>query len=135
MMLRNDYERGLFNGDQGLILSIRDAGQRARPMAVFQRKDGFVAFEPASLGADITHSFAMTVHKSQGSEYDHAALILPERESPLVTRELLYTAMTRSRRSVVILSRRERLMEGIQRRVQRFSRVGTRRGRSSIGRE
>ncbi len=46
------------------------------------------------------------VHKSQGSEYDYAALILPERELPLVTRELLYTAMTRSRRAVVILPRR-----------------------------
>ena len=61
----------------------------------------------------------MSVHKSQGSEFDHVALVLPEPDHPLLTRELLYTAMTRARKSVTILGSRDALARGISRSVER----------------
>ncbi len=63
----------------------------------------------------------MSVHKSQGSEFDAVLVVLPERSSPLLTREMLYTAITRARRRVVIWGARERLVECVERRVERRS--------------
>ncbi|MDH5491830.1 MAG: ATP-binding domain-containing protein, partial [Myxococcales bacterium] len=64
-------------------------------------------------------AFAMTVHKSQGSEVDEVALLLPEHASPVLTRELLYTAVTRARRAVTIYGSEEILRLAIGRRVER----------------
>ena len=129
MMLRNDYERGLFNGDQGLILRVTTEAHRARPMVVFPAKASFAAYSADTLGPDITLSFALTVHKSQGSEFDDVGVILPGKKIPILTREILYTATTRSRRSVVILGSQELLLHavgvplrrytGIERKIQR----------------
>lgn len=121
MMLRNDYERGLFNGDQGLVLNVATSSKGARAMAVFPRKEGFAVFELEPLAPDVMLSFAMTVHKSQGSEFDHVGLILPDKDLPLLAREILYTAATRSRRSVVMLGSRKLLAAAIARQVQRAS--------------
>jgi exodeoxyribonuclease V alpha subunit len=121
MMLRNDYERGLFNGDQGLILNVATSTKPARPMAVFPRKEGYATSELNTLAPDITVSFALTVHKSQGSEFDYVSLILPDKDLPLLTREILYTATTRSRRSVVILGSRKLLGAAVERQIRRSS--------------
>jgi exodeoxyribonuclease V alpha subunit len=118
MMQINDYHRGIFNGDQGLVLNVSE-GNQLQPMAVFPRSDGFAAFHIDSLRPVLLHSYAMTVHKAQGSEFDRVALILPDRELPINTREILYTALTRSRASVIIVGSREILENGITRKVFR----------------
>ncbi len=112
MIRRNDYRRELFNGEQGLML---DAG------ATFAQRGGFVAFDLRALGADLETSYAITVHKSQGSEYDHVALVLPEASHPLLNRELLYTALTRARTSVTILGSRGAILAAVARSVERSS--------------
>lgn len=92
MISENDYGLGLFNGDIGFALQ-DEAGLRV----LFPADDGgWRAFAPARLPAHET-VFAMTVHKSQGSEYDEVWLQLPEQAGPLLNRALLYTAITRAR--------------------------------------
>ncbi|TVP85056.1 MAG: exodeoxyribonuclease V subunit alpha, partial [Thioalkalivibrio sp.] len=69
--------------------------------------------------------YAMTVHKAQGSEFDHTALLLPDREAPVLTRELLYTAITRARRWFTLIEPASGILEqAIQRRVIRGSGLG-----------
>jgi exodeoxyribonuclease V alpha subunit len=133
LVLENDYERGLFNGDQGIILWVRaeGAGERAYPMAVFRGRGGFAAFPLGALRPKLGLAYATTVHKSQGAEFDFVALLLPERDLPLCTRELLYTAVTRARRSVVLVGSREILASGARRRLLRFSGVGEKIARMS----
>jgi exodeoxyribonuclease V alpha subunit len=123
LVQRNDYERGLYNGDQGLIVLV-DLGEATgpRPMAVFARGGGYAPFPLDTVG-DLTPAFAMTVHKAQGSEFDHVALVLPDEDLPLVTRELVYTAITRARRSVVLVGESQLLVRAVGRTVERFSGV------------
>ncbi|MEW6219976.1 MAG: exodeoxyribonuclease V subunit alpha [Thermodesulfobacteriota bacterium] len=98
MILANDYRLGLHNGDLGVAALDRD-GELA---VFFPRPEGGVrALAPARLPA-LETAFASTVHKAQGLELDEVALLLPERPTPVVTRELLYTAVTRARRSFVL---------------------------------
>jgi exodeoxyribonuclease V alpha subunit len=120
MMQVNDYNRMLFNGDQGLILKVTERG-RTHPMAVFRQSQGFVAFHLESLRPVLVHSYAMTVHKAQGSEFDQVALVLPDSDLPINTREILYTALTRSRASVVIVGSRGVFESGIAKIVSRDS--------------
>jgi exodeoxyribonuclease V alpha subunit len=123
---RNDYERRLFNGDQGLVVRM-DSGDAVgmRPTAVFPRRGRFVAFPVDSL-TDLVPAFAMTVHKAQGSEFDHVALVLPEADMSLLTRELLYTAMTRARRSVALVGETNLLARAVSRAIERHSGVAER---------
>jgi exodeoxyribonuclease V alpha subunit len=65
--------------------------------------------------------FAMTVHKSQGSEFDKILLVLPDRDNPVLTRELIYTALTRAKNKVTILGREHILEKALRRKVKRFS--------------
>ncbi|HEY0715450.1 MAG TPA: helicase C-terminal domain-containing protein, partial [Polyangia bacterium] len=74
----------------------------SRAAAVFKIAGAWTPFPLDSLRDSLGLAFALTVHKAQGSEYDEVALVLPETPSPLLTRDLLYTALTRSRRGVVI---------------------------------
>ena len=120
MMQVNDYQRMIFNGDQGYILNVSE-GDKMYLMAVFPRSQGFAAFHVESLWPDIQLSYAMTVHKAQGSEFERVALILPDRDLPITTLEILYTALTRSRASVVIVGSREILKSGIGKAVSRDS--------------
>lgn len=121
MVLRNDYERELFNGDQGIRLWVRRGDGPQIPMAVFSRGDNFVAFRFEALRDAIELGYAMTVHKAQGSEFDSIAIVLPENPLPILTRELIYTAVSRSRHSVVFLGDQARLYEAIANRIERFS--------------
>jgi exodeoxyribonuclease V alpha subunit len=126
---RNDYERKLFNGDQGIAVRVDVGdGQGARLTAIFPRDAGFAAF-PVDTLPDLVPAFAMTVHKAQGSELDHVALVLPETDMPLLTRELVYTAMTRARRSVLVTGSLDLLARAVSRGVERFSGVAERLGR------
>jgi exodeoxyribonuclease V alpha subunit len=90
-------------------------------MAVFRRSQGFAAFHLDPLKPVLLHSYTMTVHKAQGSEFDQVALVLPERDLPINTREILYTALTRSRRGVVIIGERPIFEAGINSVVVRDS--------------
>jgi exodeoxyribonuclease V alpha subunit len=102
MVTRNDYNLGLMNGDIGLCLptarGLRVAFVQAAPDGGLQAR--WVL--PSRLDA-VETVFAMTVHKSQGSEFDHVALVLPERIAPVLTRELLYTGITRARKQLTLV--------------------------------
>jgi exodeoxyribonuclease V alpha subunit len=118
LVTRNDYTLSLFNGDVGLV--IRDPDDRERLAAIFAAPGGKVRrLSPARLPTHET-AFAMTVHKSQGSEVDELVLVLPEASS-LVTRELLYTAVTRARRRVVVQASRDAVVRGIETETRRAS--------------
>lgn len=125
----NDYERGIFNGDQGLVLLTAAPGESARPSAVFRRDAGFVAFPLESVRASIELGYATTVHKAQGSEHERVALLLPETDSPrLLTREIVYTAITRARRGVLIAGSPELLARAAQRKIERETGIADRLG-------
>jgi exodeoxyribonuclease V alpha subunit len=102
MVLRNDPDLALFNGDIGVALPI---GNNRDSFAVwFARSDGSLrSVAPARLPEHDT-AFALTVHKSQGSEFDRVAVVLPAEPHPLLTRELVYTAVTRARSSVAVVA-------------------------------
>jgi exodeoxyribonuclease V alpha subunit len=121
IVLRNDYERGLFNGDNGLRLWVRRGAGEQIPMAIFPRGDNFVAFRFDTLREFVELGYAMTVHKAQGSEFDSIAIVLPEKPVAVLTRELIYTAVSRSRTSVVIIGDESTLNLAIASRVERFS--------------
>ncbi len=116
---QNDYNLGLFNGDSGIILPDPQGGGELR--AFFLSADGRLRrFLPSRLPQHET-AFAMTVHKSQGSEFSEILLLLPESDSPLLTRELLYTALTRARDQVEVWATELVLRAAITRRVTRVS--------------
>jgi exodeoxyribonuclease V alpha subunit len=125
LVRRNDYERGLFNGDQGLVLRVSDGGA-ARAMAVFPVAGGYEAFPLDAMRGDLDLAWAMTVHRSQGSEFDRVLVLLPDEDGPLVTRELIYTAATRARESVVFVGPRALLAVAAGRPIARDSGIGPR---------
>ena len=99
-----------FRGDQGLILKVAfDDGSMYRQAAVFPKGAGWAAFPLEPLKQRLEHAYAMTVHKSQGSEYARIAIVLPPSNHKALTRELLYTGLTRAKQSVVLLAERERI--------------------------
>jgi exodeoxyribonuclease V alpha subunit len=113
----NDYARGLYNGDCGLVAA---SGGELR--AVFSGQDGaWRSFPLAALRPRLELAYALTVHQSQGSEYDHVALVLPEADMPLATRELVYTALTRARRSIALFGSAEVLRAAVARSAERYS--------------
>ncbi|MGB9380727.1 ATP-binding domain-containing protein, partial [Candidatus Binatus sp.] len=83
--------------------------------------DNFVAFRFETLREFVELGYAMTVHKAQGSEFDSIAIILPEKPIAVLTRELIYTAVSRSGTSVVIVGNQATLNQAIATRVERFS--------------
>jgi exodeoxyribonuclease V alpha subunit len=125
LMGRNDYDRGLFNGDGGLVLSV--AGERgAAPMVVFPVGAGYEAFPLDPLRADLELAYAMTVHRSQGSEFDHVGVLLPDEDAALLTREIVYTAATRSRKAVTFVGDPALLLLAAGRPAVRHSGLGAR---------
>ncbi|MEP6955614.1 MAG: exodeoxyribonuclease V subunit alpha [Chthoniobacterales bacterium] len=119
IITRNDYNLPLFNGDSGIILPDPEADGALR--AFFVSAEGKLRrFLPSRLPQHET-AFAMTVHKSQGSEFDRLLLILPAADSPLLTRELLYTAITRARVAVELWCNAEIFRGAVQRRTVRTS--------------
>ena len=119
MVLRNDPLLKLFNGDIGIALPAAggvdggDAGSANELMVWFpDAGGGFRAVAPVRLPAHQT-AYAMTVHKAQGSEFNDVLVLLPGQRSRVVTRELLYTAVTRARQSVAIASSAEALRAAI----------------------
>jgi exodeoxyribonuclease V alpha subunit len=131
MMIENDYDRGLMNGDQGVVLlvdKVDKQGSDGAPTAMFAfpHQSTLALFPAATLRGAVAVSYATTVHKAQGSELDEAALILPDSDLPLLSRELLYTAVTRARRSMVVVGRRALLEQAAGRPLERSSGLGPR---------
>lgn len=114
MITRNDYNLDLYNGDIGVAVATVD-GLRA----VFER--GEVRTFPLSHLPEHQTVHAMTIHKSQGSQFDQVVVVLPDEESRLLTRELLYTAVTRARRRVWVVSPENVVRRAVSRSVQRAS--------------
>jgi exodeoxyribonuclease V alpha subunit len=127
MITRNDYDRGLYNGDQGLVLSVVTRnGNHPTRAAVFARGGRLVPFPLPALHGALSVAYASTVHKAQGSELDHAALLLPDADLPLLSRELVYTAVTRVRRSITVVGRRALLEQAVARPLERASGLAAR---------
>jgi exodeoxyribonuclease V alpha subunit len=119
MVLRNDPLLKLFNGDIGIALpavggvGANEAGSTNELLVWFpEAGGGFRAVAPVRLPAHQT-AYAMTVHKAQGSEFNDVLVLLPGQRSRVVTRELLYTAVTRARERVAIASSAEALKAAI----------------------
>lgn len=119
MVTRNDYGLKLFNGDIGMIWPDTDQGGVLR--AFFIMPDGAVRKVLPNRLPEHETAFAMTVHKSQGSEFDEVVLILPDEPSPVVSRELIYTAITRAKRRTAIWGTREVFETGVARKLERAS--------------
>lgn len=115
IVTRNDYQLELFNGDIGLMVR-----EGERMMVAFATAAGVRRLPAARLPAHET-VFAMTVHKSQGSEFDRLALVMPPAASPILTRELVYTAVTRARRRVDIFGDEAVLRAAVRAQVSRTS--------------
>lgn len=128
LMTRNDYGLGLMNGDIGIALKLPeregpDAGRQVLRVA-FPRNDGQggVRFVLPSRLNDVETVYAMTVHKSQGSEFAHTALILPDALNPVLTKELIYTGITRAKHWFTLIEPHKGVFEeAVRRKVKRLS--------------
>jgi exodeoxyribonuclease V alpha subunit len=116
LVTENDKALGLWNGDTGVVVA-RDGGL----VAAMDRGSGRTLTVPLHRLPAVQSPLAMTVHKAQGSEADRVSVVLPPPESPLLTRELLYTAVTRARAVVRVVGTEQAVREAVQRRVTRAS--------------
>ena len=120
MVTTNDYGLHLYNGDTGVVVD--DHGQ---PRVVFERRGEYVPVSPNRLDAlDTVH--AMTIHKSQGSQFTTVAVIVPDESSAILTRELLYTAVTRAQDELIVVGTETAVRAAIARPVARASGLGPR---------
>ena len=122
MVTRNDYRSGLMNGDIGLCLKLPQADGNSSLRVVFRKAGGDLHhYSPARI-PDCQTAWAMTVHKSQGSEFTHTVLALPEHHNRALTRELVYTGLTRARERFTLLAPSVQVFAGaVKQRTQRSS--------------
>ena len=121
LVTENDRELRLYNGDTGVVVATGDD----RVMAAFQRGGRPVLYSPSRLGA-VDTVYAMTIHKSQGSQFHTAAVLLPEPGSRILTRELLYTAATRAQHRLILIGAEQTVRAAVERPVARASGLGRR---------
>jgi len=137
MMTRNDYSLGLMNGDVGVALRMRGADGERRLYVAFPVTRGASSSLPQDDGAtvrfvlpsrlgEVETVYAMTVHKSQGSEFEHTALVLPDDAPAVLTRELLYTGITRARRWLSLIGTQTAIEQALAQRTRRYSGLGER---------
>jgi exodeoxyribonuclease V alpha subunit len=110
LVTANDYGLRLYNGDTGVVV----AGPGGRTTTAFERRGEVVTVSPSRLAA-VETAHAMTIHKSQGSQVDTAAVLLPVATSRILTRELLYTAVTRARTRLILAGTAETIRAAVQR--------------------
>lgn len=115
LVTANDPRTGLVNGDNGIVLRGTDG-----PEVAFRRPEGLERVPVVRLPPTLP-AYALTVHRSQGSEYRHIALIVPPDPSPLLTRELLYTAVTRAKESLVVVGTEAAIRRAVSTRSSRSS--------------
>lgn len=119
LVTQNNPALHLYNGDIGLCLPDKD--QVGKLMVFFQRPDGSVKSYLPSRIAQCETVFAMTIHKSQGSEFEEVLIVLPELINPVLTKELLYTAITRAKKTVKLVANEAVFMAAIQQKVARVT--------------
>ena len=115
-MTENDYALGVFNGDTGVVVDDGDGHLRA----VFDRRGEVLSVRPTRLAA-VDSLYAMTIHKAQGSQFDQVVVVLPEPTSPILTRELLYTGVTRARSQLTVVGSEASIRAAVERPVARAS--------------
>ena len=115
LITENDYGLGLFNGDTGVVVEAD-----GRLQSAFERRGQIVLVSPTRLSA-VETLYAMTIHKSQGSQFGEVVVVLPDESSPILTRELLYTAVTRAERAVTVVGTEAAVRHAVDRPVQRAS--------------
>ncbi|MGZ4436639.1 MAG: exodeoxyribonuclease V subunit alpha [Nocardioidaceae bacterium] len=115
LVTANDYAVRLFNGDTGVVVDADGAGRAAF------RRDGVVDLVPVNRLSDVQTVHALSVHRSQGSQFDRVTLVLPPEDSPLLTKELLYTAVTRAKSHVRIVGSTAALLAAVERPIARAS--------------
>jgi exodeoxyribonuclease V alpha subunit len=125
MVTRNSPSLRLANGDVGVVMS--GGGSRVAAFGIIDA-EGRPLELPVSRLEDIDTVHAVTIHKSQGSEYGHAVVVLPDRPSRILTRELLYTGVTRARKRVTVVGSREVLEAAIQTPIRRATGLANRLG-------
>ncbi|MBW1784138.1 MAG: exodeoxyribonuclease V subunit alpha [Deltaproteobacteria bacterium] len=120
MITRNDYSKELFNGDVGVVIRDRSGAYRA----FFRRGEVFIQYSMEVL-PPYELAFAVTVHKSQGSEFDNVLLVLPEDETQrLLSREIVYTGITRAKKRIIIYGTESVLNRALERKIERQSGLG-----------
>ncbi|QDO90128.1 exodeoxyribonuclease V subunit alpha [Ornithinimicrobium ciconiae] len=120
LVTANDYVTGVFNGDTGVVVQSAKPDGTAVRMAAIEGSDGSQRFAPSRLG-DVNTMHAMTIHKAQGSQAREITVLLPDVDSPLLTRELFYTAVTRAQERVRVVGSEAAVRLAVARRVQRAS--------------
>jgi exodeoxyribonuclease V alpha subunit len=117
LVTENDYSLGLFNGDTGVVVRSATAGGLYAVLADGLSPGGRDLH--LSRLANVATAHAMTVHRAQGSQYEEVSVVLPEPGSPLLTRELFYTAVTRARHTVRVRGSREAVIAAVEQRAVR----------------
>lgn len=115
MITKNDYINGLFNGDRGIIFQFSNG-----LYAFFKETDGYKIVSISRI-TDYETAYVGTVHKSQGSEYDRVAIIIPEGSEKLLTREILYTALTRAKEHLLLMAGESEIRTAVNRKIKRES--------------
>jgi exodeoxyribonuclease V alpha subunit len=121
MITRNDYSMGLFNGDSGVCMS--DPDNPGRFIVWIETTGGLKPIQTGRL-MHVVPAYFLTVHKSQGSEFNSVSLLLPTKESPVLTRELIYTAITRARNEFHLLGSMDLFLQGMKQKTERFTLLG-----------
>ncbi len=116
MINTNDYQKKLFNGDTGVVFENQEEGK----VYFKDRENRIKTYRYSDLPRHET-AFGITIHKSQGAEFDTILLIIPDKLSPVMTRQLLYTAVTRARKKVIIVGQLKIIKSAIRSNVQRNS--------------
>ena len=120
LITRNNYQLGLFNGDIGITMPAAEAGGKELFVYFPEVTGGVRRFQINQLPEHET-VYAMTVHKSQGSEFDEVLFILPDKDFSILTRELIYTALTRARKKIRIWGNHSIIRNAIARKIERTS--------------
>ncbi|MGD8199163.1 exodeoxyribonuclease V subunit alpha [Ornithinimicrobium sp. W1679] len=120
LVTANDYATGVLNGDTGVVVASRTPDGTPVRMAVVEGATGSHRFAPSRLG-EVDTMHAMTIHKAQGSQAREITVLLPQADSPLLTRELFYTAVTRAEKTVRVVAPEEVVRAAVERRVVRAS--------------
>ena len=123
LICQNDYDLGLFNGDLGLLCNEKEKSKAyfLRPSSHKEGKESETREIPTELLPAYEMAFAMTVHRSQGSEFQHVLLYLPSIEHSLISREILYTAITRARKEISLFASEESLTRALANSTKRNS--------------
>ncbi|MDX2447674.1 MAG: exodeoxyribonuclease V subunit alpha [Desulfobacterales bacterium] len=121
LITANDYNLGLFIGDVGIAMFFETANEKTCHVYFQSGHAGTLQrFTPSRLPRH-QDVYAMTIHKSQGSEFDEVLLVLPEKDNPVLTRELLYTGITRARRKLSILASESVIRSAVSKQIERTS--------------